>query len=141
MHAEDWCAVYVKLPSYVVQALHKMHKEHPRYFFWNGTSNAETPGKAWWKTLKKIFKAAGIPVARPHMLRDTFAVEMLLAGVSIEQVSVLLGHTTVKVTEKHYLPWVKERQQKLDEAVEKAWAAVPAELVNPAAVTAPTSVQ
>jgi len=133
--------VYVRLPSYVVKLLVEMHKEHPRYFFWNGTSNAETPGKAWWKTLKKIFRAAGVPDAHPHMLRDTFAVEMLLAGVLIDQVSILLGHSSVKITEKHYLPWVKERQEKLDGAVEKAWAAVPVELVNPTALVAPARVQ
>lgn len=73
------------------------------------------------------------------MLRDTFAVEMLLSGSTIDKVSTLLGHSSVKVTEKHYLPWVKERQEKLDEAVEKAWAAVPAELVNPAALTTPAT--
>jgi len=75
------------------------------------------------------------------MLRDTFAVEMLLAGVLIDQVSILLGHSSVKITEKHYLPWVKERQEKLDGAVEKAWAAVPVELVNPTALVAPARVQ
>jgi integrase len=111
------------------------------YFFWNGTGNAETPGKARWKSLKNIFKAAGIPDAKPHMLRDTFAVEMLLSGCTIDKVSTPLGHGSVKITEKHYLPWVKERQEKLDEAVEKAWTAVPGELVNPAALADPARVQ
>jgi integrase/recombinase XerD len=117
--------VTVKLPPYVVKLLGELYKERPHYFFWNGTSNAETPGKAWWKTLKYIFKAAGIPNAKPHMLRDTFAVEMLLSGCTLDKVSTLLGHSSVKITEKHYLPWVKERQAKLDEAVELAWAADP----------------
>jgi integrase len=40
----------------------------------------------------------------PHMFRETFAVEMLLAGVPLEQVSILLGHKSVKITEKHYAP-------------------------------------
>jgi integrase len=43
----------------------------------------------------------------PHMFRDTFAVEMLLAGVPIDQVSLLLGHASVKITEKSYAPFVK----------------------------------
>ncbi len=33
---------------------------------------------------------------------NTFAVELLLSGVPIDQVSLLLGHSSVKVTEKHY---------------------------------------
>jgi len=39
------------------------------------------------------------------MLRDTFAVELLLAGVPIDQVSILLGHASVKTTERHYAPF------------------------------------
>ncbi len=33
---------------------------------------------------------------------------LLLAGVPLEQVSVLLGHQSIKVTERHYSPWVKD---------------------------------
>jgi len=55
------------------------------------------------------------------MLRDTFAVEMLLAGVPLEQVSLLLGHKSAKITEKHYAPWVKARQEQLAANVRKAW--------------------
>jgi integrase len=56
------------------------------------------------------------------MFRDTFAVEMLLAGVPLEQVSMLLGHKSVKITEKHYAPWVKARQEQLAVNVRKAWS-------------------
>jgi integrase/recombinase XerD len=55
------------------------------------------------------------------MFRDTFAVEMLLAGVPIDQVSILLGHKSVKITEKHYAPWVKARQEQLASSVRNAW--------------------
>ena len=55
------------------------------------------------------------------MFRDTFAVELLLAGVPIEQVSILLGHKSVKMTEKHYLPWVKARQEQLTSHVRRGW--------------------
>src|SRR5271165_6880109 len=57
----------------------------------------------------------------PHMLRDTFAVELLLAGVPIDQVSILLGHASVKTTERHYAPFVKARQEQLVSSVEKSW--------------------
>ena len=55
------------------------------------------------------------------MFRDTFAVEMLLAGVPIDQVSLLLGHASVKITEKSYAPFVKARQIQLQESVRNAW--------------------
>ena len=55
------------------------------------------------------------------MFRDTFAIELLLAGVPIDQVSILLGHKSVKITEKHYAPWVKARQDQLEKSVRAAW--------------------
>jgi integrase len=48
-------------------------------------------------------------------------VELLQAGVSIETVSVLLGHSSIRVTERHYAPWVKSRQDKLEREVRKIW--------------------
>jgi integrase/recombinase XerD len=48
-------------------------------------------------------------------------VSLLEAGVSMENVSTLLGHQSIRVTEKHYSPWVKTRQEALDKAVEKAF--------------------
>jgi integrase len=35
--------------------------------------------------------------------------------------SVLLGHSSVRITERHYKPWVKTLQKKLEEEVRKAW--------------------
>jgi hypothetical protein len=57
-----------------------------------------------------------------HRLRDTFAVECLLAGVPLERVSILLGHSTVKVTERHYAPWIQKRQQQLEADLRAMWS-------------------
>ena len=46
---------------------------------------------------------------------------LLLEGVSIEDVSILLGHSNPAITMKHYAPWVAERQQRLEQAVMKTW--------------------
>jgi integrase/recombinase XerD len=55
------------------------------------------------------------------MFHDTFAVELLLAGVPLDQVSLLLGHSSVKITERHYAPFCKARQEQLAAAVKLAW--------------------
>ncbi len=55
------------------------------------------------------------------MFRDTFAVELLLSGIPIDQVSLLLGHGSVKVTEKHYAPFVKARQEQLENSAKLSW--------------------
>lgn len=57
--------------------------------------------------------------------RDAFAVELLLAGVPIERVSILLGHQSVRITEKHYAPWVSSRQEQLEADLAKAWSRDP----------------
>jgi hypothetical protein len=53
--------------------------------------------------------------------RHTFAVELLLAGVPIERVAVLLGHTSVKTTISHYSAWSVARQQQLEDDFGKTW--------------------
>jgi integrase len=49
-------------------------------------------------------------------------VSLLLQGVSLESVSKPLGHTSIKVTERHYAPWVKARQDLLESDVRRTWA-------------------
>lgn len=46
---------------------------------------------------------------------------LLEKGVSIETVSVLLGHSNIGITLKHYRPWVKSLQEKLEREVASAW--------------------
>jgi hypothetical protein len=39
----------------------------------------------------------------------------------MERVSVLLAHSSIKVTEKHYSPWVRARQEQLEADVRRTW--------------------
>ena len=55
-----------------------------------------------------------------HCLRDTFAVELLLAGVSLEKVSQLLTHKSVRTTEAYYAPWVSARRVQLENEMKEA---------------------
>lgn len=73
------------------------------------------------RTLKVMFAKAGITNGHAHCLRDTFALETFLKSVPMDVVSVLLGHSSIKVTEKHYAPWVKARQEQLEHHVMKTW--------------------
>lgn len=68
--------------------------------------------KSWHRIFQKGFATAkpAIQGGHSHRFRDTFAVTLLLYGVSIEFVSKLLGHSPIKVTERHYSLWVKARQ-------------------------------
>ena len=41
--------------------------------------------------------------------------------VSLDSVSKLLGHSSIKITERHYAPWVKARQDQLESEVRRIW--------------------
>ena len=73
-----------------------------------------------YERMQTIGERAGVPDCRPHRLRDTFAVRMLLRGVSLEHVSRLLGHSSVAITEKYYSPWIPARQRQLEGLVAQA---------------------
>lgn len=129
--AKTGTPVYVPLPPHVVELLEDVPsgpKPNPRYFFWSGNGDPKSAVADWQRSYRRLFTLADIRRAdgerkrcHPHMFRDTFAVEMLLAGVPIDQVSLLLGHASVKITEKSYAPFVKARQVQLQESVRNAW--------------------
>jgi integrase/recombinase XerD len=113
--------VYCKLPECALEALQSMPKVSERYFFWTGAGKADTAAGNYRRSLRGLFALAEIKGGHPHRFRDTFAVELLLAGVPLERVSVLLGHSSIKVTEKHYSPWVRARQEQLEADLERSW--------------------
>ncbi len=55
-----------------------------------------------YKRMQSVGEKCGVSDCRPHRLRDTFAVRKLLAGLQLEDVSRLLGHSSVKMTETYY---------------------------------------
>ncbi len=132
--------VYGLLPHDVAEELRTVPASshtHPDYFFWSGHSKRKSEVSNWIKIFGKILATAtekrpelfkesdGNPKpAHLHMLRDTFAVEYLLAGMPLDEVSRLLGHSSVLITQKHYAPWGLERQQKLATSVRNAWSAM-----------------
>ena len=46
---------------------------------------------------------------------------MAQGGIPLEEVSKLLGHESVKTTERSYSPWIKGRQDRLDALVIASW--------------------
>lgn len=70
-----------------------------------------------YERMQTIGAHAGVADCRPHRLRDTFAVRALLRGMSLDDVSRLLGHSSVKVTEAYYTKWVPARGRRLERVV------------------------
>lgn len=64
--------------------------------------------------ITKNRKPAPIKDCRPHRFRDSFAVRLLKKGMSVDDVSKLLNHSSISVTERHYAKWVEERRRRLE---------------------------
>lgn len=95
----------------------------PGYFFWKEGRNTVNSLETWWQgnvfgplnAFLNFVDEDGKPMRfHTHMLRDTFAVELLLEGVPLDEVSKLLTHKSIAITEKHYAPWVKARRERLE---------------------------
>jgi len=114
--------VSVPIPPDVAKELLAVVNGDTRYVFWQtGNGKPTSAVTNWQHDLRAVFHRAGMPKGHPHQLRDTAAVEWLNAGLPLEEVSKLLGHTSIKTTEKHYAPWVKSRQDRLDTLVMDTW--------------------
>ena len=121
--AKTGTPVYCPLPPFVIEELNAI-PESTAYFFWRGLSTPRTAAGIWQESLKRPFVVAGIPKGHADCrFRDTFSVELLLAGVPIERVSILLGHQNERIKQKHYAPWVRARQGQLEADVRGTWEA------------------
>ena len=119
--------VTVPLPPAVAQELLSVPNSNAAYFFWSGEGSKKSITGNWGKRfIVPAFQAAKIESGghmRSHRLRDTFAVDLLEKGIPMEEVSRLLGHESIRTTERHYAKWVKGRQDRLDALVVGSWAA------------------
>ena len=92
------------------------------YFLWSGNGRPETAVRGWRRSLEHVYTAADLKRngkklrAHTHMPRHTFAIEKLNAGASLEDLSLLLAHHSIKITERHYLRFDQRRQERLTRA-------------------------
>lgn len=116
--------VSVPIPTNVAEEVLAVPPTNPEYDFWNGKSQSRAQVTMWGgRYMRPLFEAAGLRSGHmvSHRLRDTFAVDLLEKGVPMEEVSKLLGHESIRTTEKHYAKWVKGRQDRLDALVTGTW--------------------
>lgn len=94
-------------------------------WWWDGAAGIDCTAEILRRQLKRIAGVAGVADPGWHRFRDTFAVELLVGGVPLERVSMLLGHQSILITERHYAPWVPARQAQLEADVMAAWGRDP----------------
>ena len=113
--------VEVPLPPFVISKLQELPLENG-FFFVSGSGTAATGAGNYRRAFRRLRELAGLPDAHPHRFRDTFAVEALQDGVAIDRVAVFLGHRSIRITERHYAPWVKSRQELAQREMERTWS-------------------
>jgi integrase/recombinase XerD len=117
--------VSVPIAQPVAKELLAVLNDNAQYVFWTGQGTETTAVSHWQADFRTLFNAARIPSngrMMSHRLRDTFAVDLLQNGVPLEEVSKLVGHESIKTTEKSYSKWMKGRQDRLDALVTGTWA-------------------
>lgn len=112
--------VYVPIPPACSVALSALTPAKD-FLFWSGNGLAKSAVADWQRSLRKLFALANVPTGHAHRFRDTFAVELLLKGVDLADVSILLGHSSIKITEKHYTAWVAARQHRIEKIVQETF--------------------
>jgi integrase/recombinase XerD len=113
--------VYCPVQDDVARAIDSIPGKHP---FWTGDSNAEDCAATWRKAYARVFKQAGVD-GHCHQFRHTYATRLLQAGVPWDTVSIMLAHSSVKITQKHYAAWTRERREKIEAAIRKTWETEP----------------
>lgn len=90
----------VPLAGSVVEALERMAQHPGPYVF------CQDNGEPWPRTalkwpLWRACDAAGLPRCGWHVLRHSFATQLVAEGVPLRVVQELLGHTTIAMTERY----------------------------------------
>ena len=89
--------VTVPVPAIVTKSLSDIENGSDRYF-WTG-KNIRSAVSNWSRYLARVFELAKIDDGHSHRFRDTCAVELLLAGASVEDVAMILGNTPQVVSQ------------------------------------------
>jgi hypothetical protein len=105
-------AVHTVLPHFCVFELHLLATSRLKALLLVGHGALDSAVRRWQTQLRRLFELASFPMVT-NRFRDIFPVELPLAGVPIERVSVLLGRQSIAITERRYNPWVHSRQQQL----------------------------
>jgi len=113
---------------------------HPDYYFWSKACNYRSLVARWCELITDLndrYLAFTDEYGRPmqfrsHMIRNCFAVEMLLGGKSMDEVARWLGHSSPETTRKYYNAFVLRRQQQSDASRREALERQGATFTSPA---------
>jgi site-specific recombinase XerD len=92
----------------------------PKHFFWNGTMEKYMVINNLARTLRSVFKRAGVRNAHPHRFRHTLATDILARGYTAQDAADILG-ISPSVVLKHYAKWSAARQERVMQVFEAVY--------------------
>jgi integrase len=123
VNRKNQAEIYVPIPPYLKADLDKFPLSGGYYFLIGESENLHTQTDAWRTILNDLFKSE-IPGFHPHRFRHTRVVEWLAHGLTLEEISGMIG-TSVKILEKHYASFAPARQQVVADKLNRLWSAKP----------------
>lgn len=119
--------VFTWIPDWLRDRLCELAKQRgSRPFVIGFSDRLETVTDLWRRKINRVFELSGKFEERPtpHRFRHTFARILLQRGVPVADVADLLGDDE-KTVRQHYARWVPERQARLTNILQEAFADKP----------------
>jgi integrase/recombinase XerD len=119
--------VQIALHPNLATALAELEPYEGGYYFWNRRKDgakASTPQGNFAVQLAELFRRACIETDVhhvSHMLRNTFAVDLLAKGLPLETVSLMLGHQSVLTTERYYADFSRGYMDRAEARLRQVW--------------------
>ncbi len=92
----------VPIADFLIEQLLKRKPRLQSAYLLTGSEQYIEP-RSYENYYKRVLSAAGIPICNFHTLRHTFATRCIESGADAKTVSVLLGHSTVRMTLDRYV--------------------------------------
>jgi integrase len=70
--AKTGTPVHIPLPEFVVLEVEMSRSANPQFYFWSGEGKPKSCVGDWQRSLKKLFRLAGVPDGHAHRFRHTF---------------------------------------------------------------------
>lgn len=104
----------VPIADFLIEQLLKRKPRLQSAYLLTGSEQYIEP-RSYENYYKRVLSAAGIPVCNFHTLRHTFATRCIESGADAKIVSVLLGHSTVRMTLDRYVhPTMNDKQASIN---------------------------
>ncbi|MDY3862603.1 MAG: tyrosine-type recombinase/integrase [Eubacteriales bacterium] len=104
----------VPIADFLIEPLLKRKPRLQSAYLLTGSEQYIEP-RSYENYYKRVLSAAGIPICNFHTLRHTFATRCIESGADAKTVSVLLGHSTVRMTLDRYVhPTMNAKQASIN---------------------------